>query len=153
MLFRSVLQVANAMSIIARDGIYKNPRLFISDTDPLNEFQTDMDISKATLRTVRDGMYAVVNETGGTANTAFSKNDFDKKDIKIYGKTGSTEKPYNAWFSGFAEDSSGRAIAFALLVKGGQSGAGDAAPLAKDIIRICNEQGYIGTAAVEKTEK
>ena len=48
-------------------------------------------------------------------------------DFNVNGKTGSTERPYHAWFECFAEDSLGRTLIVAVLVEGGQRGAGEAA--------------------------
>jgi cell division protein FtsI/penicillin-binding protein 2 len=64
--------------------------------------------------------------------------------VKVYGKTGSTERPFHASFAGFAADSDGRKIAVAVVVEGGQSGSRDAAPLARDIIQLCINSEYIG---------
>ena len=135
------LQVANAMAAIARGGVLKQPRLF---KEMHNSEVAALDISPQTLDVVRDGMSSVVNEPGGTAYKEFAPAGFVGQDIKVYGKTGSTEEPDTAWFAGFAEDSTGRAIAIAVVVEGGQSGSGDAAPLARDIIQFCIEAEYIG---------
>jgi penicillin-binding protein 2 len=143
------LQVANAMAAIARGGIFKLPQLF---ADPLNssiEHQAssiDLNVLPETLAVIYDGMSAVVNETGGTANKVFAPvlDSFAQQDVKIYGKTGSTERPEHAWFGGFVEDSTGRKLAIAVVVEGGQHGSSDAAPLARDIIWLCIEYGYIG---------
>jgi cell division protein FtsI/penicillin-binding protein 2 len=89
-------------------------------------------------------MSAVVNEPGGTANKEFANSGLASQDVKVYGKTGSTEKPDNAWFAGFATDSANRKIAIALIVEGGQHGSSDAAPLARDIIQFCIDSEYIG---------
>ncbi|AQT70116.1 Penicillin-binding protein A [Anaerohalosphaera lusitana] len=141
----TVLQVANGMAMIARHGIFKKPRLFLSESDPMNSYQRDLGIEPAKIDAVREGMYAVVNETGGTARKAFVDSSLlENQSLKIFGKTGSTEKPYNAWFAGFAEDDYGRAISFAIIVEGGTSGAGDAAPIGEQIIQLCNSLGYIG---------
>jgi peptidoglycan glycosyltransferase len=67
--------------------------------------------------------------------------------VKVYGKTGSTERPFDAWFAGFAEDRDGRKIALAVVLEGGQSGGGDAAPLAREILKLCVEHGYLGHTA------
>ncbi len=143
--FRStVLQVANAMAAISRGGIYKSPRLFLSENANPGNGQFDLGISEDTLAVVRDGMMAVTTETGGTAYNVFRYSPLLSRGIKIYGKTGSTEKPFHAWFAGFTEDQAGRAISLAIVVEGGQSGAGDAAPLGREMIRFCNEAGYIG---------
>ncbi|MDD5459726.1 MAG: penicillin-binding transpeptidase domain-containing protein [Phycisphaerae bacterium] len=136
----TVLQAAAAMAAISRNGIYIAPRLFLgaerADSIYLN-------ISPQTMAAVRDGMYAVVNESGGTARKEFSTADFGY-DIKVYGKTGSTQAPEHAWFGGFAEDGRSHAVAVAVVVEGGQHGSSDAAPLARDIIKFCIDAGYIG---------
>ena len=148
----SPLQVANAMAVIARGGLYKPPRLFMENDD--SKFASvALNISPETLDVVRDGMSAVVNEPGGTAYKEFAHSGFAEQDVKVYGKTGSTEKPDNAWFAGFAEDSEGRSIAIAVVVEGGQHGSSDAAPLARDIIQLCIEAEYIGQPGFEMDEE
>jgi penicillin-binding protein 2 len=141
------LQVANAMAAIARGGLYKPPRLFIEDVNDHGSDTTDLAISEKTLEVVRDGMSAVVNESGGTAYNEFVAAGFAGQGIEVFGKTGSTEQPDNAWFAGFAEDGAGRSIAIAVIVEGGQHGSSDAAPLARDIIQFCIEADYIGQSA------
>ncbi len=151
------LQVANAMAAISRGGVYKPAKLFLAhrpssvvhhpSTDESRRTRDegrDLGISAETLRIVYDGMSAVVNEPGGTAYKEFSPGGLAEQGINVYGKTGSTEKPDNAWFAGFAEDSTGRKLSIAVVVEGGQHGSADAAPLARDIIQFCIEAGYIG---------
>ena len=147
----TVLQVANALSAIARGGIYKQPRLIDAAGDSLNKpAERSLGISQQSLDTVRDGMWAVVNESGGTANTVFSKSPLrTQRDMKIYGKTGSTQNPSVAWFECFAEERSGRAIAIVVLVERGLSGSGEAAPLGGKILDLCNRAGYIGKKPIE----
>jgi penicillin-binding protein 2 len=140
------LQVANAMAAIARDGLYKPARLFIDEANNPKSDGVDLNISPQTLAVVYDGMRAVVSEVGGTAYKEFAPilASFAEQNVTVYGKTGSTEKPDHAWFSGFAKDNSDRAIAIAVIVEGGQHGSSDAAPLARDIIQFCIEAKYIG---------
>ncbi len=97
---------------------------------------------------IYDGMSAVVNENQGTANKQFGPylSTLAEQDVKVYGKTGSTENPEHAWFAGFAADSGAGKIAIAVVVEGGQHGSSDAAPLARDIIQFCIEAEYIGNA-------
>ena len=149
----TILQVANTAAAIARGGIYKRPRLFLSESDIYNSYQVDLGISKQTIAIVRDGTKAVVNEIDGTAYKAFRNSGLSERDITVYGKTGSTQAPNNAWFMCFAEDSSGRAIVVVLMVEGGESGGQDAAPLGKDIIKLCNEAGYVGRMPVIKEQE
>jgi penicillin-binding protein 2 len=139
------LQVVNAMAAIARKGLYKQPRLIISQDNPPSE-SVSLDISPDTLSVIYDGMKAAITESGGTANKEFEPmlDYFKLCDVTIYGKTGSTQAPENAWFAGFAKDSNGRAISIAVVVEGGQHGSSDAAPLARDIIDFCIQAGYLG---------
>jgi len=138
------LQVANAMATISRGGIFKNPRLFIDDSNDKSNAPVNLNISQQSLELARDGMKAVVNEQGGTAQSQFAPANFGQWGVKVYGKTGSTENPENAWFAGFAEDKKGRSVAVAVLVEGGQHGSSDAAPIASEIIQFCIEAEYIG---------
>lgn len=144
----TVLQVANAMAALARGGVYKAPRLYISDAENKKNRPMPIGISNATMRVVRDGMRAVVYESGGTGSDAFKKGKYKEKfkerKIEVFGKTGSTQSPPNAWFAGFAEDKSGRALAFAIVVKDGKSGSQDAAPKGFKILDMCTDMGYIG---------
>ena len=103
----------------------------------------NLNLSQQTLATIYDGMHAVVNEAHGTANAQFAGSGFEEKGIKVYGKTGSTEKPYHAWFAGFAKDNSGKEVVFVVLVEGGQHGGSDAGPIARDVVALCIEQGYL----------
>jgi len=93
---------------------------------------------------VRDGMRAAVTEESGTALNAFKDTLLHRADVKVYGKTGSTSGRFSAWFVCFAEDSTGRAIALALVIEGAKSGGRDAAPLAREILEQCYAAGYIG---------
>ncbi len=139
------LQVANAMAAIARKGLYKQPRLFLNPSGPDSK-SVSLNISPHTCSVLFDGMGAVVSETGGTAYREFQKSidKFTAEDVKIYGKTGSTQAPEHAWFGGFAMDKTGKGIAIAVLVEGGQHGSDDAAPLARDTVQFCVEAGYLG---------
>jgi len=143
-LWTTPLQVANSFATVARGGQHKPPRLFLRPRASFATELIDLQISNETLRTVYDGMDAVVNEDRGTAHKAFAPSMLSRQGVKVYGKTGSTERPYHAWFAGFAEDDEGAKIAIALIVEGGQHGSSDAAPLARDIIQFCINEGYVG---------
>jgi penicillin-binding protein 2 len=149
------LQVANSMATVARRGVFKLPKLFKSSVSAAAQNTaydssavgqgTDLEISSRTLDVIYDGMSAVVNEISGTAHSTFEGviDSLNASGIKVYGKTGSTQLPEHAWFGGFVVDSKDRRIAIAVVVEGGQSGSQDAAPLARDIILLCIEHGYI----------
>ncbi len=158
------LQVANAMACLARGGLYKPPRLSThsiiasevkqSHIDNLkieirNSEGINLNISPQTLSVIHDGMWAVVNEPGGTAYKEFTNSGIPEQGVTVYGKTGSTEEPDNAWFAGFAKDNNDRNIAVSVVVEGGQHGSQDAAPLARDIIQFCIEAEYIGNSGLQ----
>ena len=134
------LQVANAFAALARRGFFKRSRIIA--TEPADEGYS-LNLSDEIIAVIYDGMHAVVTEPHGTAFSQFADAGFEEKGIKVYGKTGSTEKPYHAWFAGFAKDNSGKSIAFAVLVEGGQHGSSDAGPIARDIVSHCIETGYL----------
>jgi len=134
------LQVANAFAALARGGVFKRAR--IVETDPVDDGQK-LDLGSDTIATIYEGMRAVVSEQGGTGYQQFANSGFEQKGIKVFGKTGSTEKPYNAWFTGFAKNSEGKTIAFVVLIEGGQHGGSDAGPIARDLIGFCYELGYL----------
>ncbi len=149
-LWATPLQVAHSFATIAREGRALPPRLFLKPQTAtrfsLSE-PTDLEISAQTLQTVYDGMHAVVNESGGSANRTFGPSSLGAQGVKVYGKTGSTERPYHAWFAGFAKDHEGAKIALTVIVEGGEHGSSDAAPLAQEVIQFCIEKGYVGTAS------
>jgi len=138
------LQVANSMAALARNGQFLNPSLFQMHTSHKATTPEDLGISRSVLKVVLDGMDAVVNESGGSAAEAFAGTDFSSYGVHVYGKTGSTEAPESALFAGFAKHTSGKALAIAIVVEGGQSGSKDAAPLARDILQLCILRGYLG---------
>ncbi len=141
------LQVASAMATLARGGVSKPPRLLLPQAGVLDTQTTEavnLHINVGTIDVVHDGMYAVVHEPGGTAYNAFAGRELASASVKLYGKTGSTQDPECAWFAGFAADSSGRELAIAVLIDGGQSGSNDAAPVAREVLKRCIEYGYIG---------
>lgn len=147
-LWASPLQVANSFATLARGGLARPARLFVKPEAPVPPEQTDdLHIAPETLQVIYDGMDAVVNETGGTGRDAFRPSGLAAQGVKVLGKTGSTERPYHAWFAGFAEDNEGAKIAFAVIIEGGQHGSRDAAPVARDVIQFCVDAGYVGTPA------
>ncbi len=137
----TVLQVANSFATLARGGVYVQPKLYLNcgvESKPV-----DLKLSASTNKTIKDGLFAVVNKYHGTAYEVFKDSNFKKQSIDVFGKTGSTERPDNAWFAGYAKDSGGRCLAIALVIEQGQSGSHDASPLAKEIFNICRDFGYL----------
>jgi penicillin-binding protein 2 len=134
------LHVANAYAALARNGYFQKSRIIASD--PVDKGHS-LNLDNETLATIYDGMWAVVNENGGTGSEQFAGSGFTSRGIKVYGKTGSTERPFHAWFAGFAKDNYGNTIAFSVIVEGGAHGGTDAGPIARDIVSMCIEAGIL----------
>jgi penicillin-binding protein 2 len=137
----TVLQVANAFASISRGGVFIEPRLYLNcgkETAAEN-----MGLSSQTAKTLKESLWAAANKYHGTSYETFRDSGFKEQGIEIYGKTGSTERPDNAWFAGFAEDESGNKVAIAIVIEEGQSGTRDASPLAREVFNICQMCGYL----------
>ncbi|MBM4023782.1 MAG: hypothetical protein FJ280_00015 [Planctomycetes bacterium] len=141
------LQVANTFATLARRGRSQPPRLFLSPETPSAAEPADLPVAPANMQVVLEGMNAVVNERGGSAYEVFAASGLARHGVRVYGKTGSTERPFNAWFGGFAQDQAGRQIALAVVIEGGQRGGSEAGPLAREIFQLCVQAGYLGPTA------
>jgi penicillin-binding protein 2 len=162
----SCLQVAAATATIARDGVYLSPRLIRQTGDEAVPPQTrrELPIALQHIRAVKQGMYRVIHSRGGTAWRHWRLGQ--PLDLDVCGKTGTAEVPPmridsnkdgritaddqavrqgdHAWFAGFAPRDKPR-IAFAVLLEYAGAGGANAAPLAKETVRICQEFGYVVT--------
>ena len=141
------LQVINMINILANDGIWMPPRLFLEDEGTASQL---IPLKKEYLSLIRKGMVAVVNEAGGTAR----KVQFEE--FTVAGKTATSqvishktretleeeleeeeklkkEFQNHAWFVAFgpAEDPEISVIA---LVEHGESGSGAAAPVVRKLL-------------------
>jgi len=156
------LQVANGMATIARGGVFQSPTVVVQGADrPV--VQRNLNIGVSHLQAVKDGMYAVVNEPGGTAYSTFS--ELPPLEDKICGKTGTAQTPplwrdlngngvldrdteilregYTAWFAGFAPYHKSK-IAFAVTLEYVEGSGGKlAGPIAHEVVRICREMKYM----------
>ncbi|MFA9564870.1 MAG: penicillin-binding transpeptidase domain-containing protein, partial [Acidimicrobiales bacterium] len=111
----------------AESGTWNAPRLI------RDEAVEPVSVPDAVPPEVRELMLEVVN--GGTGTAA------DVDGLTVGGKTGTAEfgtggeLDTHAWFIGFAEgEGLPQKIAFAVVVEGGGTGGGDAAPVARDFI-------------------
>jgi len=130
------MQMAQLMSIVANGGLIYRP--VIVKTEAPVQPVASADIKPQVLDLVRDGLYGVVNEGGGTGSAA-------KSNIAaVGGKTGTaqvismrksshqlSEKVRDhAWFVAFAPVEK-PAIALCVFIEHGGHGGGAAAPIAK----------------------
>ena len=145
------LQVANMTAAVANGGKVFQPHVVryvdrVQKDGSYKRFRGpsrvlhDLQLSPAALKAVRQGLWAVVNEAGGTGANARVEG------LNIAGKTGSvqviaysgwikaTSLPFkfrdHAWFASFAPADNPQMVAVVFVEHGGAGGA-DAAPLAK----------------------
>ena len=140
------LQMAIVTAAVANGGKVFSPRLIDRVVDQAGDvvlqdpphvradLTKEAGISREQLDEVRQGMWDVVNEGGGTAGRA--KN----ADMPTAGKTGtaqfwrSGQKDNHAWFISFAPYENPEYVVV-VLVQGAKSGGGVAAPIAAKILR------------------
>ncbi|MBI5492105.1 MAG: penicillin-binding protein 2 [Deltaproteobacteria bacterium] len=147
------LQLANAYAAIANGGTIYKPQLIEAISTPegkvLKTFQPEtkgrLGVSEATLGYVKDGLFGVVHEDGGTAHFLKASN------LRIAGKTGTAQVARlikrtkniqsiaykyrdHAWFAGFAPFEDPK-IAVAVIVEHGGFGASAAAPVARELFK------------------
>jgi penicillin-binding protein 2 len=140
------LQAARLTAAVANGGHLLRPRLVLRKGEG-PEFK-ETGVRKEHLALVRQGMWQVVNEPGGTASLC----GMDKFDAG--GKTGTAQtvrgKPNHAWFACFFPRKQPR---FAILVfveygdKGSKAAAPLAAPVAESLARYLPPPGGSGRAA------
>jgi penicillin-binding protein 2 len=145
------LQVANMTSAVANGGKVFQPHVVryvdrVQEDGSYKRFRVpsrvlhEVKLSPAALKAVRGGLWAVVNEEGGTGGNARVEG------LNIAGKTGSVQViaysgwvkaeslPFkyrdHAWFASFAPADNPQMVAVVFVEHGGHGGT-DAAPLAK----------------------
>ena len=144
------IQLASMTATIANEGTIYRPhlvkRIVDADGKTLKETKTEVigttSFAKESFRLVKQGMYAVVNEPGGTGAAA------RQYDVKVAGKTGTSQvvklrdsklsTPYqyrdHALFVAFAPYDKPE-VAVAVVVEHGEHGGAAAAPIAGRMLR------------------
>ena len=144
------LQVARALAGLIEGGRLPTPHLFYASQDPKTgeqlrysaEFREGMSISPEKLAVVKDGMWAVVNEAGGTAFGSRVEG------VEMGGKTGTVQVvgrettikagadrsrlQDHAWFAGFGPVDNPTMVVVVFVEHGGHGNLA-AAPLAKEL--------------------
>ena len=142
------MQVARALSGLVEDGRLPTPHLFYASQDPRTgeqlrykaEFRQAMPLAKEKLEIVKRGMWAVVNEPGGTAYGSRVTG------IEMGGKTGTVQVvgreatiragadrarlQDHAWYAGFGPVDDPQMVVVVFVEHGGHGNLA-AAPLAK----------------------
>ncbi|HSS43743.1 MAG TPA: penicillin-binding protein 2 [Thermoanaerobaculia bacterium] len=149
-LLMTPLQVARALSALVENGRLPTPHLFLASQDPRTgqrlRYRADVrqgpTLAPSKTAIVKDGMWAVLNEPGGTA---FSSR---VPGLEAAGKTGTAQVigrettiqagaersklEDHAWFAGFAPVDHPR-IVVVVFVENGGHGSSAAAPLARQL--------------------
>jgi penicillin-binding protein 2 len=147
------LHMANVAATIARDGEFLSPRIVMDESFPQTERK--LPVTAEALRVVKEGMFDVVNQQGGTAYTIFRQGD--PLNVVVCGKTGTAQSTPQridsngdgridsgdqivregnmAWFVGFAPREKPE-IAFAVVVEyRPEHGNLIAGPIARELVR------------------
>jgi len=130
------VQLAKYVAMIANNGRTGKPHLVkgivYSDTHqfvPIDPQMIDANISQESFDIVKEGMFKVVNGDG-------SAKWIKRNDIKIAGKTGTSQNPFgedHALFIGFAPFDDPK-IAVSVVIENAGFGSTHAAPIARDLI-------------------
>ncbi|MFZ0962148.1 MAG: penicillin-binding protein 2 [Terriglobia bacterium] len=141
------IQLARMIGGVAMGGVFHRPHVAFQDqlralgVDPPEAPPRDFPLSEETLAALKSGMWAVVNEGGGTGGAARCPG------IDISGKTGtaqvvsqalqqsakSSEFKNTAWFVGYAPSDKPEIVVAALVQRGEHSTV--AVPIVRDVIK------------------
>jgi penicillin-binding protein 2 len=134
----SLLQVANSTAAIARHGLYVAPTLIAS---PLVSQERIPIASQHYSRIVEKAMAEVVADSRGSGYEAFQPPLWEADDVRVYGKTGSTN--YSLFTCYAKSQVSQQCIAVAVLVEVDLLGGEAAAPLARRILKKAAQHDYL----------
>jgi penicillin-binding protein 2 len=141
------LQLAYTIGGIAMGGVFHRPHVAFQDqlralgVDPPDDSPREFPLRGETVAALKSGMWAVVNEGGGTGAAARCQG------IEISGKTGtaqvvsqelqqsakSSEFKNTAWFVGYAPSDKPEIVVAALVQQGEHSAV--AVPIVRDVIK------------------
>jgi penicillin-binding protein 2 len=150
----SPLQMAMVVATVANGGICYQPTLMHQIQQPdgtiirrptriRGDLTRDNKLTKEQIELVRKGMWEVVNAPDGTGKQGAVPG------VQVAGKTGTAQfwrsgkKDNHTWFLAFAPYDHPK-IALAVMIEGGKSGGGVAAPMAAEIIKevLALDNGY-----------
>jgi penicillin-binding protein 2 len=141
------VQLANMVSGVSMGGVFHRPHVAFQDqlralgVDPPDIAPHDFPLSEDTIAAVKSGMWAVVNEGGGTGAAARCP------EVEISGKTGTAqvvsqafrqsangaEFKNTAWFVGYAPADKPEIAVAALVMRGEHSTV--AVPIVREVIK------------------
>lgn len=148
------IQMARAMAAIANGGWLITPHVVSPDgtartTNDIDDRPRELSrrritgLSESTLKRVREGLRAVVQEPYGSGYKTVRLDE-----VSIAGKTGTAEtgpsKPDHAWFAGYVPADKPK-YAFVVVFEHGGSGSRTAGPVARETIRKMWHLGLLNT--------
>jgi penicillin-binding protein 2 len=159
------LQMARLMGVVATQGVLVKPHLYLSSDPPGNspsvEAVRTTPLREASFSSLREGLWAVVNEPHGTGHPV------RMKEMEIAGKTGTAQVISNripeggtvhekirpdSWFVGFAPFDHPR-IVVSVLVENGGDGGDVAGPVARAVFQEFYQDYLAGNENVQASEK
>jgi penicillin-binding protein 2 len=164
------VQAANAYATIARGGTVRDPTLIAQRGERLVPPRPELSLDEALVETILKGLRASVSEPYGTGHHISYPDGtrepiINAEGVTVWAKTGTAQArsrefdlncdgtddvelddPSHAWFVGLVgagtEDAE-PAIAIAVVVEYGGSGGRTAGPIANQIIRALQAEGYL----------
>lgn len=135
------VQVLDMMAVMANKGSLVRPYIVkrIGDTDVSPTRQKYLGLKDETIRTIREGLYSVVNSENGTGKRA------KLEGVLIAGKTGTAQNPQgptHAWFTGYGPTSDPKICLVVFLEHGGKGGL-SATEIAHGIFEEAHLKGYL----------
>ena len=135
------IQVLEMVAVMANKGSLVRPYIAkrIGSKELHNSREKNIGLKASTVKTVREGLYGVVNGESGTGRRA-------KLDgVAVAGKTGTAQAPHgrtHAWFCGFAPFDDPKVCIVVLLEHGGKGGV-EPAGIARGILEEAKRGGYL----------
>lgn len=135
------IQMARYVSALANGGYLVRPHVVdrIEDVPVASNEQVDLKLDPHVLQVVKDGMYKVVNESGGTGVRA------QVEGVKVAGKTGTAQTTRgldHGWFAGFAPFDDPK-VAIVVFDEYGGKGGHYAAGISGKVLTKAKELGII----------
>jgi penicillin-binding protein 2 len=140
-LLATPVQVLDMMAVMANKGSLVRPYIVkrIGDIDVSPTRQKYLGLKDETIRTIREGLYSVVNSENGTGKRA------KLEGVLIAGKTGTAQNPQgptHAWFAGYGPISDPKICLVVFLEHGGKGGL-SATEIARGIFEEAHLKGYL----------
>jgi penicillin-binding protein 2 len=170
------LQAANAYAMLARGGVIRDATLIASGPERPARRGGGLDLDRVAVDAALEGLRKSVTPGGTGHHITYGQNDtepiFNVEGVTVWGKTGTAQAPPlrahdtngdrkitsdddgitdldHAWFVGLVgpNDTKRPMYAIAVLVEYGGSGGRVAGPIANQIIRALQEEGYLPATA------